>query len=277
MIPASYAVIRYIPDPGRNEALNVGIIAWSEHAFRVRVDVEAIARVVRENPHLERDALAHLEAFLNEQLSRAAPKFTPPGMLEFLERHPGFPVSLTEARYTTIEEHDPDPLTATVDRLLERIVKPRRRWGGAGLRPIDMLERRFRPFIDRHAIERNQPMTGSRTGLPRQVHFFVNSGANVALDVLQLALQRADDIRLRADAEAFKIFDLKGGEGLNYGVYCAFSDKQELQETNLHAAKTLATAGAKVLGSLDEAFQFVEPYLPQQRPPRMSRTSHIGL
>lgn len=73
MTPALYAVIRYIPDPARNEALNVGIVAWSEASCRLRIDDEAVARVVRENPHLEREALLYLEASLRDQLSTDDP------------------------------------------------------------------------------------------------------------------------------------------------------------------------------------------------------------
>jgi hypothetical protein len=43
MIPAQYSLIRYIPDPARNEPLNVGILVWSGSGIRLRLEPQAFA------------------------------------------------------------------------------------------------------------------------------------------------------------------------------------------------------------------------------------------
>src|SRR4051812_23339563 len=125
MKPAHYSVIRYIADPGRNEALNVGILLWAEGGHRLRIDDAAVARVIRENPRLNRNALDGLRATLERELLPTP--FTEEGLLRLLESHPGFPVSLTEARYTTVAENLGAGLDDTLERLIERIVRPKRR------------------------------------------------------------------------------------------------------------------------------------------------------
>ena len=52
MTEGHYAVIKYIADPGRSEALNIGILVWTNHTVRLSIDERAITRVVRENPQL---------------------------------------------------------------------------------------------------------------------------------------------------------------------------------------------------------------------------------
>jgi hypothetical protein len=249
---ANYSVIRYIPDPGRGESLNVGILLWDEDEFRLNLDDKAIERVIRENPRLERDSLLYVEPVLNERLATAVVPVAV-RIRTMLESQKGFPIELSEPRFTTVEPDD--DLDVALERLTARIVRPRRRTGGGGTHPAEVMERRLKRLLDRDAVSRNYFFAQSKSGVPRKADFFANSDANVALDVLRLALKRADDIRLRADAEAFKVYDILEAENPvhDYVVFCEFAREAALAETNENARKVIETQGARIVTDLDEA------------------------
>jgi hypothetical protein len=176
----------------------------------------------------------------------------------YLASQRGYPVVFTEPRYTTIGLEGAEGLQATVERLVDRIVRPKRRGGGGGGRPVDALARQLRPWLQRRVIARRHVFTRSRSGVPRSVDFFANSTANVALDALNLAIQRADEIRLRCDAEAFKVEDIKGSNELReYVVFCEFHQEPEFADVNLVARRVLESAGATVEESVEAAASVV--------------------
>ena len=90
MKTASYAVIRYVADPGRNEPLNVGVLVWDDAGFNVRIDDDAIARVVRDHPFLPRDGLRSLRPTIEHALDGAGP-FSSDRMVSFFQVQSGFP------------------------------------------------------------------------------------------------------------------------------------------------------------------------------------------
>ena len=254
MSEARYSVIRYMPDPGRGENLNIGILLWEETSaeYRLRFDQRAIDRVVRENPHLERDSLLYIEPMLSEQLSSAVAPAT--GRIKIiLDEQGGFPLNLSEPRFTSVDE-DEEGMDTTVERLIKRVVRPRRRFAPAQ-RPIDEMARRLKPLLDDQAISRDYVFGGTKTGVHRSADFFANSGANVALDVVRLALKKADEIRLRADAEANKVFDVLEGESpvRDYVVYCQLNSAREFAGINQDARAIIEDRGARVLTDLGDA------------------------
>jgi hypothetical protein len=261
MSEAQFSVIRYNPDPARGEQLNIGILLWDEDGadYRLRIDEEATKRVIRENPRLELDSLLYIEPMLNEQLSSAAVPVSA-RIKTILDKQHGFPLDLSEPLFANVAPDEgavaegEDGLDATLDKLVRRIVHPKRRGGGGHHpSPRDELASRLLPWIKTNAISRNA-LTKTRTGVDRYVDFFANSGANVALDVLQLAVTKADDIRRRADAEAFKIYDVRGGSGVNdYLVYCQFATDRKLETVYDDARTVIEGQGAHVLTDPGEA------------------------
>ena len=262
MSDARYAVIRYVPDPGRGESLNIGILLWEERSaeYRLRVDQEAIARVIRENPKLERDSLLYVEPMLREQLSSAVVPATSriKGILEDIG---GFPLDISESRFTTVGP-DESGLDDTLNRLIDRVVHPKRRSGG-GPNPLQAMDRRLAPLIRTDKVARNHFFAQTKSGVPRAADFFANSGANIALDVVRLALQKADNIKMRADAEALKVLDVLGAESQvnDYLVYCDFSEAEEFQETNDVARRVIAAQGARVISDPQEAVEVISDAL----------------
>lgn len=261
MIRASYSVVTYIADPRRNEPLNVGIVLWTPSALRLRIDAEAVARVIRENPHLERDALLYLEPYLQGLLT-IGDGFDEQYLLQRLDNQRGFPALLSEARLTTLDADHPAAMEAALDRLLTEVVQIKRRRGGPRRNPVQVFARRFQPLIAQRLVERNHPFRASRTpGVPRTVDFFANSSVGLALETARLAVHKADEIRERADAKAWKIEDilLPNQEHINgFFVYCEFLPNEELAEVNDHARRTLEAAGATVMTDIEEAAAQIE-------------------
>lgn len=263
MSDAQYSVIRFIPDPGRGERLNIGILLWDEDSgeYRLSLDEKAVERVIRENPRLERDSLLYIEPMLSEQLSSAVSPVTT-RIKTMLNKQTGFPLELAEPLFTTIAseddlEADEDGLDVTLDRLVKRIVRPKRR-GYPHSSPTDQMASRLKPLIRSHKVSRAYQIK-AKSGLDRHVDFFANSGANVALDVLQLAITKAEDIRERADAKGMKVLDLLGGsEVKDYLVYCQFADDRQLEDVYGEARTVIEGQGAKVLTDPDEAAATLE-------------------
>lgn len=253
MRAAQYAVVRYIADPGRREEVNVGLVVWDEADCLVTIDPAAAQQVIRDAPWLERDSMRSLEPQIQGEVERAL-EFAPSpdmGMRRLIEQQRGYPVRLTEPRITSVL--DGQGLGDTRDRLLKRLVAPRRRPGGGGPTPIDEVERKLRTLIRQHKVYEDYSFSESKSGVPRSVHFFANSTNNVALDAVQLAVQSADDIIQRADAEANKIADIRAENNIEFWTYCRLLDRDELSDAYSKAFAIISAAGAQVFTNADEA------------------------
>lgn len=88
------------------------------------------------------------------------------------------------------------------------------------------------------------------------VHVVERDGVGQVLDLLRgLAVSRADEIRQRADAEAFKVYDVLTADTVvkDYVVLCGFAQDKQLAETNEHARRVMETQGATVVTDVDDA------------------------
>jgi Protein of unknown function (DUF3037) len=257
MSDAQYSVLRYIPDPGRGERLNIGILLWEDQSgeYRLELDEKAIDRVIRENPRLERDSLLYIEPMLTEQLSSAMAPI-PTRIKGLLDGQKGFPLDISEARFTTISE-DEDGLDETLERLVKRVVRPKRR-GYVHKSPAIEMSDRLKPLIRNQRVSRAYPVR-AKSGVERKIDFFANSGSNVALDVLQLAITKADEIRERADAKGMKVIDLLDGSSVkDYLVYCHFADDRQLEDVYGEARTVIEAQGARVIDNADDAAEALE-------------------
>lgn len=254
MNPASYVVIRYIADPARNEPLNVGVLAWAGRRHELAIDTGAVARVVRENPRLHPDALMAIGDVVAERLG-LQPSLPGGEIKERLAEQSGFPITFTEPRMTTIAADSGDALKTTVESLLTRIVRPRRRSGRGGMDLAQMLERRLQPLVRAGSVQSNHLFRSTQTGVIRRVDYFANSGANLALDTIKLDLRRADEIRLRADAEAFKVTDIASRNDVRVVVLTSMPVAEDLLPTANEARLILASTPAEIVTDIDEAVQ----------------------
>ena len=255
MKPARYTVVRYVADPARNEPLNVGVVVWDDHEYQVRVEPNASQRVVRENPFLARDAMLSLEAQLIDEIEHVvehAPNVHE-GISGWIKRQAGHPVLLTEPRITTILTDRGDNMADTLKRLVSRLVVPRRRPGG-GPTPVSALAKQIHRLNFAQPVYKDRSFRATRTGVPRTVDFFVNSSTNVGLDAVQLAISSADDIIVRADAEAHKIEDIRAKNPVEIWTYCQVNDWDEMQSVYGQAFSIMSEAGAaKIFTSPEDA------------------------
>lgn len=250
MLPASYSVIRYIADPARDEPHNVGVLAWTDLHHRLQIDDEAVMRVVRDNPRLHPDSLLFLEPAISDRLGLE--DWRPAAVAEFTAQQKGYPFLLSEPRMTTVSANDSESLADTVQRLVDRVVRPRRRYGRSSELPFDLLERRIQPLLRLQAVSQNHFFAQTRTGVPRRVDFFANHGANLAVETLKLDLKRGQDIILRADAQANKVADIRSVNDVTVVVFATFSEAEDTREVNLHARQILETSTARLVDSLDD-------------------------
>jgi len=258
MEPASYSVIRYMPDPARGERLNIGVLLWTPHRYVVLLDDGALDRVVRENPHLERESLYYVHPAIRDLLDTDGPMDK--RVSDLLANQKGFPADLTEARYVAVPDMTADALGDTADELIARVVRPHRRsGGGAGFDARSVLEQRLRPLVRTGMVEPHRLFTASWTGRTRAVDYYANSHLNTALDVLKLNVRDADEVGRRADAEAFKVYDIRRENDVRFVVYCDLPLDRELDKISKEAQSALKRTGAIVVTTPDDAAAAMRP------------------
>lgn len=240
-----------MPDPGRGERLNIGILLWAGNRYQLRLDDDAVDRVVRENPRLVRESLLYVAPMIRERLKEGVGVLGD-RMTDLLARQSGFPVDMSEPRFTELESSA--AMDDAVDALVQRIVRPKRHYGGSSFDPRQAIEQRLKPLLRQGRVERHHFFKSSGTGIGRAVDFFANHDANTALDVVRLAIKKADDIQNRADAEAFKVYDIRrGNDDIRFVVYCDFSQDSALEAANAAARKVIESTGALVVVDAEEA------------------------
>lgn len=256
---AKYSIIRYVPDPARGEALNIGILVWDHSSHVLELDDAALKRVITENPWLALDALAGLQTSLQEAIG--APESGGDDLISsVLLSSRGFPVQFSEPRMTSIVEEN-GSLREPLGRLLRRTVRPRRRSGAYVPNLVDRIDRHFQKWIERDLIRRNYVFESSRSGSRYVTQFLANSGTNIAFDTLKLDLKRDQAIRDRAAAEAWKIWDLSEHYEIRYIVHLQTSNDNRLEDAVNASENMIRTAGGEPYVKLDEALESVEAAL----------------
>lgn len=247
---AQYSLVRYIPDLARGEALNIGVLTWTEDDYRLRIDGEAVKRAAYHSPHSSSDMLRSIELSLKAAIGKP---FSPERVKSLLEAQRGYPLCLTEPRHVSLDPSKRDPLTDAQDRLAGRLVRPPRPRPIIHRSLLNEVEKRLRPLIRENRIVKNHIFESSRTGIPREVSFYANSGTNVALDVLRVALQKPRDIRIRVDAEAFKIEDIIAKNNIRFLVLCEPLQTEHAEQVNREVQCVLGSVGAEVIRDVDRA------------------------
>lgn len=251
----AYSLIRSVPDPIRGEVFNIGIVAWSDDQVRIEVDEDAAKRAVNQSRYLAKDAWAYYECFLRDLLIEDG-VINQSVLDEFAATPRGETLRLSKASFMRF----PDGEQGFNERVLEivkRLVAPIHRGGGSGS-PAKDIRVRLKSLIDSKAVQQNYPFLQTRSTVPRSCEFFVNSGANVALDTLRLDLSKPNLVYERIDAEATKIADIRSSNGVRFFVYCqAGQDEASLPIVD-RARKVLDSVEAEVVLSLDEASEILE-------------------
>ena len=250
---ALYSLLRFVPDLARGEAFNVGVVLWADDITQYRVDDEALDRAASANPRLDRGGLAGIKLALGNWLQD--PAMSPEAATT--EGAPLAYLEVTEPRMTRLNLGDESGADPTLDRLVARLVSPHRRGGGGSFHPARALESALRPLLQQAAVVRHQPFVESRSGVEREVDFFVNSTTNLAVDTMQLAVKKADEILRRADAEAFKVEDILAQNQISFLVFCHFMEAADYHDVNEKARRIMTSVGAQVVDDIEEAAERV--------------------
>lgn len=253
MTVSRYSIVRYVPDPLREERVNVGVALVAEDGSFARCRFLHNWSRVRGFGAEDISFLKEFAADLEREMARTADLFEPRGFeadcLGAYAANWANSIQLSEPRASVA-----DDLDALLTRLVHQfLVEPTpgapRHWPAALA-----LEKRFRPWVDKHVIEPGHTFGDSRSGVPRVVSYFANSGANLALEALRLDLKRAESIQTRADAEARKIEDIRNRHAeIDMIVYCELPEDPALGQASRFARLTLEDVGAQVTSNLDEA------------------------
>jgi hypothetical protein len=221
-----YQVIRFNGDPVRNEPRNIGIVVTSPEGPIAHFDELAKRRALRENPQLSDRFLTDLEDVVEQFLIKLNGDPFPDeiwdGTLEF-----------TEPRMVRIEPRDPKALEAAFDELMTRFVRPATRHAETSepvhQRPETYFNHRLASLVRRRLVTPGYEFQTDRAGIVRPVSYYANSGTNVVLDILQLAVERQQERELRTDAELVKIDDITRNNPINqFIVYVHLSDDPKI-------------------------------------------------
>jgi hypothetical protein len=253
MSTGSYSVIRSIPDPIKGEVFNIGVVVWDNEQFRIEIDEKAARHAVNQSPFLARDAWAYFDEFLRDLLVRDG-RFDQDALERLIEKPRSETLHLSKPAYVRFPA-EAGGFDERVEELLRRLVM-RKTGGGSSASPVEDVKERLAPLIRSKAIQQNHRFPATRSTIPRMCHFFVNSGANVALDALRLDLSEAKNAYDRVDIEATKVADvISAGSAIRFFVYCQTGDNEQSRSVVERADKVLSSVGAEVLFSADEAAQ----------------------
>lgn len=207
MNQASYKLLKYIPDPVRNEPVNIGILAWyASHAI-IRFDPHAVARAVTRDRDLGEDVLQVVVDEIATDLNDADLK-DERDFLDFVRSTMRGPFVATDTRPFGIpnvpDSAVPAVLSNEVDALIDRLVKPvRRRSVRSAKSPRLVLVDRYQRFLAPDQLETSYEVKHTETGLPRKVDLFVNHGVDTAVDIMDLRRDTSRDTAIEA-ADAIK-------------------------------------------------------------------------
>ncbi|MBL8796364.1 MAG: hypothetical protein JNM56_20870 [Planctomycetia bacterium] len=258
MIHGKYSLVRYISDPARGEAFNVGIITWVQNVYHVAIDREASRRAVKENPLLAKDSLRDLEAIIHSRLRRLT-AFSDEGFLNLRNNHNWFPVLIADPEYVELasEKDVFQSLQGVADRLMDRMVRLRKVVTSRTILPDVKLELKdsLWPLIRKGSVLPNYTITGKRTGRNRQVDYFANGDAAIGLDILQTKSNQRH-LRVMIDAEAYKIEDLS--HQIKKHVVLSETLKDAKADDVDFANSVIESAGGKLVLSTAEALEIMQ-------------------
>ncbi|MCA9831546.1 MAG: DUF3037 domain-containing protein [Dehalococcoidia bacterium] len=209
MSTGTYHLVRFAPDPVRDEPLNIGLVMAGDFSPRVAFPEAALQRAARWCRTLDSKGLVALRDYLQEALERAAATAADIGEAirpDFMGERFG-PVSVSESRWIDLPDDEVD-LQATFEFLLGRLVLPPKQvaYGGGGSAG-EKLAKAVLPAI-KSAFPRahlNEPLVG-RSGRPFVADVFASGNRPLILSTI-VPSSSWQGIRL-VEAKAFEMFDV---------------------------------------------------------------------
>ena len=265
-----YCLIRVLPDPVRNEPLNVGVIAWFNGVQTISIHDGSVKRAILASRTFDRSALVELESFVREEYRGIWDRSDPEHEWDRVAEVRNPYVQLTEPRYLRIMEDI--SILAQLDQhvasILARLVAPVRRRPDQRQpvsRPADLIAASLRPLIRDEVVRRDYLTPPTVSGDERQINFFVNSSVKAALDVFGSYNRGRPGLPIAtAERQAYKIIDLMNSQvASSYTVYIPV-DVQPRLEDHVTTVTSILTSysDAKVELSQDEAVRRFRDHIP---------------
>ncbi len=210
MTTGQYVIIRFSPDPVRDEPLNIGLVMTGGFGTRIVFPEPALERAARWCTVLDGRGLVAMRHTLVERLERQLRVSEDLGESlrpDFLGELLG-PVSLTEPRWIDVPSDDPVEVEPIVEYLLERLVNPPKQVSYVGgTAAARKLAEQIYPTIRavRPEATRDTPLVGKSS---RQYLAEIYAGGAQPLLVSTLVLSSSWQGIRAAEAKAFELADI---------------------------------------------------------------------
>ena len=211
----SFSVVRYVPDPVRNEPINIGIVLQCGDAIVVRVPRDALQRAISSDPQADKAALSRVEQFVyhfiqEARASRRTASSAEDPLAALTLQTSG---KLTFSKPQFVEVGSPDDINNTLEMLVSRLVRPLRQrpiFAPIESPPRREIRRKLQPWIARGQVKPDYPLP-SLSGRPRVAHYYFENGRTYIVKHVQLNYKRESQLFYKAQSEAFEIEDIRQG------------------------------------------------------------------
>lgn len=212
---AWYSIVKYVPDPIRNEFLNIGMILIEDNHATVRF-ITNFGRVKRIYPVADDEQLSGLQESISNWIHRITSENgkKPKEVIEQLSEYLIHQTQLSEPLRIEIQDEDyiPGKLDIIFDKLFIRLVKPpsfkRRRKVKEKEKVSTQLNKEFRQLglLDQ-AIYTNHWVEGTT---PHPVTYLYQNGRQVAMEAVDIHWSENDKDRSQlVDATYGKWVDIR--------------------------------------------------------------------
>lgn len=223
MPAGTYAVVRYIADPARDEPINVGIVARGPAGAVFKTDATALDRMRLTDPYVDPATFGHITEYLNDLVSRPLLRFALTGPETVAPWQPGFldalrarlPERFTAGDALFIEYADESRAAmenAAAD-LVERLVKPatrKPRFPSDPGAPLERLKKLLAGHIQRGQVMVQPAVQGFTHRVRRpDLYYRRADGTPVVIATVKLSQRAPHIVSQTADAKAFELFDIK--------------------------------------------------------------------
>jgi hypothetical protein len=263
MPAGQYAVLRYIPDPARDEPINVGLIANGPAGAVYKTNTEALERVRKTDPFIDRDTLHHLTDHMEQLISGAVQLPSATGWDRVEPWQPEFLAAICrrvperfvvgQARFIDYADESLDAMTTAAAELVGRLVKPVagtpvfvRRDPQA---PAAQLKRHLRALIKSGLIREEPPVQGGLSKRLRHPDFRYElpNGESVIVDTVKLTSTLPWLLSQTADAVAFQLLDIVGDNRRRTHVIAVVDSPEIKGEAFTEAVQSLRAVAEEVI------------------------------
>jgi len=211
MTTGQYRIVKFLPDPVREEPLNIGLALSSEtHGLRIEFPEQALERASQWAPSLDQMGFATLRVELEETIRHNYATYQDTGSISDRNLFGVLfgPVTVSESRWVELDDEVADDVETTFRYLISRLVLPPKRiMFGGGQSKSQKMAREFLPSIKSRwpNAHRNEALVG-RSGLAFTADIY--AGGEVPMVMATMALGSNWQGLRTVEAKAFKMFDV---------------------------------------------------------------------